>query len=91
MKHGDITKIAKAAGVTKAFISIMLNEKADRQRHPSPIKAKLLGSVTGTDPWVWLTGTATEIREAIEAANNARFEDIAKRAEQESKEYAGGF
>jgi len=54
-------EIANAAGVSAAFLSNLI---ATRKR-PSWKRAKQLAEITGTDPVLWLEGSADDIRAAL--------------------------
>lgn len=62
MRHGIQKLIAKKAGITPAFINMIIRQGA----RPSWKTAKRLSSATDTDPALWLEGSPDEIVSAIE-------------------------
>jgi len=56
-----ITNIAKQAGISQGFLSNILCGRA----RPHYRTAKKLGTVTGTDPVLWIEGSVDEMRQSI--------------------------
>ncbi|AQU99749.1 helix-turn-helix domain-containing protein [Desulfococcus multivorans] len=54
-------EIAKIMGVHESFVSRIFSA----QKRPSWRRAKQLAEITGTDPVLWLEGSADEIRAAL--------------------------
>lgn len=67
MKHGELSKIALKADLSRSFLCEIFKGK----KSPSWPAAKRLAAVTDTDPVLWLEGTPEDIRAAIEAAEEA--------------------
>jgi transcriptional regulator with XRE-family HTH domain len=61
MENIKQTEIAKRAKVSDAFISLILNGK----KRPSWPTAKRLAEATGTNPVLWLEGTAAEMKAVL--------------------------
>ncbi|MCP4568365.1 MAG: hypothetical protein GY841_12375 [FCB group bacterium] len=53
--------IARGVGITDIHLSYVIN----RKRQPSWLLAKKLGAATGSDPVVWMDGSALELKQII--------------------------
>ncbi len=65
MKHGTKTIIAKKAGISDAYISMILSGK----RRPSWQNAKKLAKITHTKTELWMEGDSDRIKEVLDAVN----------------------
>ena len=65
MKRGTQTQLAAKAGITQAFISMILSNK----RRPSWNMAKKLAVVTKTKPELWLEGNSETIKIVLDSLN----------------------
>lgn len=68
------TKLARAAGISDAFLSQILSGV----RRPGRITAKVLAEATGTTPELWLYSEPDEIRAAIFAAPEKEIKETTK-------------
>ena len=61
MAHGDLTKLARLCEIEP---QILHNYLTGRRNARSPETAKLLGSFTSTDPFLWMQGGSPLARQA---------------------------
>ncbi len=72
MKRGQITLVAKVAGVSRTMISLML--KGERRPHWE--SAKRMGKRLGLDPVLLVDGTKAQLTEAFGAVKKGEPDGI---------------